>query len=190
MPIYLGYALRDDSSYDLEEEYAKSAMGKIADGGKNIALKLQHINELKMAMGEEPMFKPTNKMYTAISCLTSSFCVDQSTFGNVIDSLYMLIYEGSGDAKRILQVLSDVECAPLWDIKHLRTDCRHDIEHGSEAEIKKKKRNIGKAYQTICGKLKPLKQKEWVAAHCNLFVNVNAFLDSIIEKLTSTSEEQ
>ncbi|MBR5451371.1 MAG: hypothetical protein IKV36_00060 [Clostridia bacterium] len=189
MPIYLGYALRNNSSYDLEEEYAKSAMGQIAEGGKNIASKLQYINDIRMAAGEEPIFKPTNKAYTAIPCLTSSFSVDQNTFGNVIDSLYMLIYEGSGSAKRIREILSDAECSPLWDVKHLRTDCRHDVEHGSDSEIKKKQRNIGKAYHTICGKSKPFKQKEWVTAHCNLFVNVNAFLDLIIEKLTVTTEE-
>lgn len=190
MPVYLGYALRGDSSYDLEEEYAKSAMGKIVEGGKNIASKLQYINDLRTAAGEEPMFKPTNKTYTAIPCLTSSFSVDQNTFGNVIDSLYMLIYEGSGNAKRILEVLNDTECSPLWDVKHLRTDCRHDVEHGSDNDIKKKKNNIGKAYKTICGNLKPFKQKEWVTAHCNLFVNVNDFLDLIIEKLTVANEEQ
>lgn len=188
MPVYLGYALRDNSAYDLEEEYAKSAMGQIAEGGKNIASKIQHINELRMAKGEEPMFKPTNKTYTAVSCLTSSFAVDQNTFGNVMDSLYMLIYEGSGSANRILEVLNDEECLPLWNIKSLRTDCRHDVEHGSEKQIQKKKREIGETYKSICGKLRPFKQKEWVTAHCNLFVKINDFLDLIIEKLSLPEE--
>lgn len=189
MPVYLGYALRENSPYELEEEYAKSAMGQIAEGGKSIASKIQHINELRMAKGEEPMFTPTNKIYTAVSCLISSFAVDQNTFGNVIDSLYMLIYEGSGEAKRILEVLTKEESNTLWDVKSLRTDSRHDVEHGSETKIKNKKREIGEVYQSICGKLRPFKQKEWVTAHCNLFVQVNAFLDLIIEKISVKEED-
>ena len=105
-----------------------------------------------------------------------------------MDSLYMLIYEGSGSAKRVLEVLTDEECSPLWDIKFLRTDCRHDVEHGSESDIKNKKRKIGEAYKTICGKLRPFMQKEWVSAHCNLFVRVNEFLDLIIDRLSVTEE--
>ena len=188
IPVYLGYALRDDSLYDLEEEYAKSAMGQITEGGKNIVSKIQYINELRMAKGKDYMFKPTNKTYTVVSCLMSSFATDQYTFGNVMDSLYMLIYEGSGSAKRVLEVLTDKECSPLWDIKFLRTDCRHDVEHGSESDIKNKKRKIGEAYKTICGKLRPFMQKEWVSAHCNLFVRVNEFLDLIIDRLSVTEE--
>ena len=105
-----------------------------------------------------------------------------------MDSLYMLIYEGSGSANRILEVLNDEACLPLWNIKSLRTDCRHDVEHGSEEQIQKKKREIGETYQSICGKLRPFKQKEWVTAHCNLFVKINNFLDLIIEKLSLPEE--
>lgn len=116
--------------------------------------------------------------------MLTSFSTDDKTFGCVVDSLYMLIYEGSGSAKRILEVLSDSECTTLWNIKHIRTDFRHDIEHGDEKKYLAKKQEIGCAYQAICGKLRPLKQKDWVAAHAMLFKHVDEFLQSIIDKLS------
>ena len=190
IPAYLGYALRDNSNYDLEEELNKSIILQISENGKNLVTKIQYINELRVAQGEEYVFKPTNKMFTASSCLTTSLAVDQSTFGNVIDSLYMLIYEGSGYAKRILGVLTDEESTTLWDIKKLRTDFRHDIEHGTEKDIQKKEREIGNAYKTLCGKARPLKQKDWVTTQYNLFLKVNELLDLIIEKISNTEESE
>ena len=185
IPSYLGYALKENSTCDLEEEFQKSMICKIITGGKDIAAKIEYINDCYLANGKKELFTPTNKTFKAISCLSTAFSVDDSTFGNVIDSLYMLLYEGSGEAKRVLEVLSDSECAPLWNIKHIRTDFRHDIEHGEEKKYMKKMQLIGAAYKDICGKNKPLKQKDWVTAHCNLFVKVNEFLDLVIEKIAA-----
>lgn len=186
IPSYLGYTFREDSSHDLEEEFAKSMISKIMNGGKAISEKLEYIDELCMATGREAIFKPTTKTYRAIHCISTSFSADAATFGCVVDSLYMLIYEGSGEAKRILTVLPDSECSALWNIKHIRTDFRHDIEHGDEKKFLKKKQAIGSAYQSICGKPRPLKQKDWVTAHCSLFDSVNDFLQAIIDKLSDS----
>lgn len=185
IPSYLGYALKENSTCDLEEEFKKSMICKIITGGKEITSKVEYINDYYLSNGGKELFTPTNKTISAVSCLLTAFSVDDLTFGNVIDSLYMLLYEGSGSAKRICEVLSDSECAPLWDIKHIRTDFRHDVEHGEEKKYLNKKQLIGAAYKDICGKNKPLKQKDWVIAHCNLFVKVNKFLDLIIEKISA-----
>lgn len=184
IPSYLGYTFRENAGYDLDEEFAKSMVSKIWNSGKEIPQKIEYINELCMAIGKEPIFKPTTKTYTAVQCLSTSFSADNTTFGCVIDSLYMLLYEGSGSAKRILEVLSDAECTVLWNIKLIRTDFRHDIEHGDEKKYLAKKKQIGCAYQTICGKPRPLKQKDWVTAHLGLFNQVNEFLQSIMDKLS------
>lgn len=186
IPSYLGYAFRENTEYDLDEEFAKSMVSKIWRSGKEIPQKIEYINELRMATGQTPIFKPTTKAYTAIQCLSTSFSTDNITFGCVIDSLYILIYEGSGSAKRILDILSDTECAALWNIKHIRTDFRHDIEHGDEKKYLAKKQQIGCAYQAICGKPRPLKQRDWVTAHFTLLKQVNELLQSIIDKLSAT----
>ena len=183
IPSYLGYALKENSTCDLEEEFQKSMICKIITGGKGIVSKIEYINDYYLSNGKKELFTPTNKTFRAISCLSTAFSVDDTTFGNVIDSLYMLLYEGSGDAKRVLEVLSDSECAPLWDIKHIRTDFRHDIEHGDDKKYLAKMQLIGAAYNGICGKNKPLRQKDWVTAHCNLFIKVNKLLDLMIEKI-------
>lgn len=184
IPSYLGYTFRENAGYDLDEEFAKSAVSKIWNSGKEIPQKIEYINELCMAVGKDSIFKPTSKTYTAVQCLLTSFSVDDKTFGCVIDSLYMLLYEGSGHAMRILDALPDAECTTLWNIKHIRTDFRHDIEHGDEKKYLAKKKLIGYAYQSICGKARPLKQKDWVTAHSTLFEQVDDFLQSIIDKLS------
>lgn len=189
VPVYLGYALANNSRYDLEEEFEKSMPSLIIQCGKNIAEKIVYINEVCAAKGICEIFKPTTKSLTAISQLTTAFAIDSNTFGTVTDSLYFLLYEGSGDAKRILDFLSDEECSPLWNIKHLRTDFRHDVDHGKSSDIKKKKIAIGKAYHEICGMLRPLKQKDWVNAHHNLFIKTDAFLDLLISKLNIEESE-
>ncbi len=184
IPSYLGYAFKENAKYDLDEEFAKSAVSKIWNSGREIPQKIEYINELCMATGKDSIFKPTSKTYTAVQCLLTSFSADDTTFGCVIDSLYMLLYEGSGSAKRILDVLPDAECTTLWNIKHIRTDFRHDIEHGDEKKYLAKKKLIGCAYQSICGKARPLKQKDWVTAHSTLFEQVDKLLQSIIDKLS------
>ena len=179
IPVYLGYALKGDSEYNLEEEFDKSIIGKILVLGKSITEKIKYINEIN---SEENVFKPTNASFTAISCISTAFSVNKDTFANVVDSLYMLIYEGSGSASRILKILKDEECETLWNIKHLRTDFRHDYEHGKEKDIRNKKKLIADAYQKTCSMKKPIRQKEWVSAHHNLFMAVDKFLDLIIDR--------
>ena len=184
IPSYLGYTLRESASYDLDDEFEKSAVNKISSSGKEIVEKITYINEVCMSTGQEMIFSPTNKSFKATLCLATAFSTDQNTFGNVIDSLYMVIYEGSGEAKRILKLLSDEECSAIWKIKHIRTDFRHDIEHGDEAKYMKKKALIGEAYESICHKIRPIRQKDWVTAHSNLFAEVIKLLDLIIMKLS------
>lgn len=184
IPTYLGYAFRSNTNYDIDEEFAKSMICKIMCEGRNIIYKIGYINDLYMSDGKEPMFKTTNKSLMATNHLSADFAIDSDTFGSIVDSLYILIYEGSGDAKRVRGILSDEECATLWNIKSLRTDFRHDIEHGEKSKYLKKKCEIAETYQQICGKKKPLKQKDWVNSHYNLFSRVNLFLDTIIDKLT------
>ncbi len=189
MPSYLGYTLRENSRHDVLTEFEKSLIGRIIVGGKDIAHKIQDINELCMAGEREAIFTPTTKMYGAIQCISASFSVDSVTFGCVIDSLYMLIYEGSGSAKRITSLLTDSECSTLWLIKNIRTDFRHDIEHGNKTKYLAKKKEIADAYYSLCGQPRPIKQRDWVNAHCELFEKVNAFLQLIIDKLSSNMGE-
>ncbi len=180
IPVYLGYALKNKSEYNLEEEFDKSILSSILVLGKSIVEKIQYINEINT---EGNVFKPTNASLTAVLCISTAFSVNKDTFANVVDSLYMLIYEGSGSASRILKILKKEECETLWNIKHLRTDFRHDYEHGNETDIRKKKELIAAAYREACGmQKKPIRQKEWVCAHHNLFMAIDEFLDLIIDK--------
>ena len=82
----------------------------------------------------------------------------------------------------LLNLLSDEECSVIWKIKHIRTDLRHHIEYNDEAKHLNKKVQSGEAYKGICHKIRPSRQKDWVTAHSNLFLNVIALLDLIITR--------
>lgn len=91
VPVYIGYALANNSRYDLEEEFEKSMPSLIIQCGKNIAEKIVYINEVCAAKGICEILKPTTKSLTAISQLTTAFAVDSNTFETVTDSLYFLL---------------------------------------------------------------------------------------------------
>ena len=72
-------------------------------------------------------------------------------FGNLIDALYEIVYEGSGNISRIPDDLKKDEFIG-FTIKHLRNDLRHDLEHGDENEVRSKKRRIANIYDRLTGK--------------------------------------
>lgn len=187
IPVYLGYTLRNGSQYELETEFAKSMVARILESGSQLIENIEYINEVSMISGKEAVFKTTTKGYQAVHCVSTAFAVDSATFGYVVDSLYYLLYEGSGNATRLLEIINDEECIALWNIKHLRTDFRHDIEHGSGKNIQKKRKMIADAYCSICGLVRPRKQKDWVEAHWKLLSQTNDMLQTVIDRLQSSS---
>ena len=77
---------------------------------------------------------------------------------------------------------------PMWlkmiDHQIKAVNIVNHTEHGKEKKHLSKKKEIGEAYSSICGKVLPVKQKDWVSAHYNLFVEVEKLLDNIIEKIS------
>ena len=66
-----------------------------------------------------------------------------------MDTLYFLIYEGSGNAKRLTELMTDEELTTVWWIKTLRTSIRHDVDHGDERKSKRKHLEIGEVYSAL-----------------------------------------
>jgi hypothetical protein len=75
----------------------------------------------------------------------------KNEFKEFIDSLHKLVYEGSGALKRIPESLI-TDDSVLFDVKHLRTDFFHNIEHGGKKEIIKKKKTISSIYSRYTNK--------------------------------------
>ena len=105
------------------------------------------INERSVSKVGEDVFKMTNKSARAIAKLKST-CQSDKDFGELIDSLYFIIYEGTGDCKRLPSPPPEF----AMDIKHLRTHLRHDLDHGNEREAVKKRQRGATLLRKYLGK--------------------------------------
>lgn len=107
----------------------------------DIAQSLQRLlitcNRAKKINGKDAIFKYTDKFVEAIVTLSRINSGDEHSLGDLIDALYLLVYEGAGKDK--LRFLCDFggplksqDCEFVWHLKHLRNKwLRHDIEHGN-----------------------------------------------------------
>ena len=89
------------------------------------------------------IFKPTTRLMTVFSDLPWLSPTDRFRFGDLIDCLYYIFYEGAGkDNLRYLGKyggpLTEADCDLIWCIKHLRNKwLRHDSDHGKEKDTQK-----------------------------------------------------
>ena len=101
-------------------------------------------------------------------------------FGNLIDALYEIIYEGSGSLNRIPDILKKDDSVGLT-IKHLRADIRHDLEHGKPKEIRKKRERLARIYEKYTGmtSLSSLEHTDFPQFQLNLLKEVKLFLENL-----------
>ena len=95
----------------------------------------------------EDLFKMTTESSAALSTLAIP-CRDQRQYGDLVDALYMLVYEGSGSCARLPSPPPDF----AMDVKFLRTALRHDVDHGDQKDIAKKKVRSGDVFAKYSGK--------------------------------------
>lgn len=111
---------------------------------------IYNTNKKYSAKNGEDLFKMTTESSAALSTIAEP-CRDIGQYGKFIDALYFLIYEGTGSCKR----LPDPPPAFSMDVKFLRTAIRHDVDHGTEKDIEKKKLRSGKIFKKYSGKQAP-----------------------------------
>lgn len=105
------------------------------------------VNEKAASAGGADVFKLTNRSLKAIKALGTA-CQNEGDFGDLVDRLYFLVYEGSGDCKR----LPSPPPGFAMDVKLLRTHLRHDLDHGREAEAARKRKRAGAVFKQYTGK--------------------------------------
>lgn len=143
------------------------------------------------ALGKDYIFKPTNKLMIALMAISDLIAPNELIFGEFIDQLYILLYEGVGDDNlRVKNYLSDDELLPIWDIKQLRNYYfRHDVEHGNTDNAKKKMQKIGEIFHRIIKKPLPENGKDFRNAQITIIANVLKMLELLyirMENLNAT----
>jgi hypothetical protein len=107
---------------------------------------LYQVNERAAAATGADIFKLTNKSTLALKRLGDN-CESPQRLSELVDDLYFLVYEGSGACKR----LPSPPPAFAMDVKVLRTQFRHDLDHGDAVEASRKRQRAGAMVQKYCG---------------------------------------
>jgi hypothetical protein len=126
---------------------AKDALGARVHGlAEEISELLYTVNERFAGRTGSDLFKMTNKSSRALKRF-GDVCDSEDKLGAFVDDLYFLAYEGSGNCKR----LPDPPPTFVMDVKFLRTQFRHDLDHGGETDTVKKRRRGGTVLRRYLG---------------------------------------
>jgi hypothetical protein len=135
------------SSYVEAGDAASLAIGELQETSRSL---LYEINRNHSGTTGEDLFKMTTKSSNAMHTIGIP-CRDLATYGDFVDALYFLIYEGSGNCKRLPSPAAEF----AMDVKFLRADIRHDLDHGSTTDRSKKMTRNATVFEKYSGKKTP-----------------------------------
>ena len=147
----------------------------------NIVNLRKSINQAALQKQKERIFTAVIENEQIVLDLSNLSCQSESEFRKLVEMLYKLIIESSGDGKRLPED-SRIE-AMLSSIRELRNHFLHAREHGKENEVKKKYRKVGEIYYRLVGKRMPLEQ-DWASAKVGLLKLAEDGLERTFEIVT------
>jgi len=127
--------------------------------------------------GAEAVFKLTRKGAQSLTDL--SMPNSERTFRELIENLYILVYEGSGNGERLPVKLDDKKI--VQKIKLFRNHYVHDPDKGNQSEVRRKYRQIGDFFQEYIGTRAPSREELWSLAGKEVLVRLNKLLNLLIE---------
>jgi len=137
--------------------------GAIASSAGEIAQLIGRLNEDYSAKRGKDLFKATNKTTQAMTTL-QKVVADYQGYGALIDALYFILREGVGDR------LDGNTPHSLADVNALRTNLRHDVDHGREQKVRAKRKALAKVFQKYAGAPSPmgLAPERFIVVQANL----------------------
>ena len=142
--------IHDPSFQDLfsADEVAASKVGtEIERLGETIGSTITRLNDEYQPTHGRDLFKMTNRTLPALLRLGKPI-TDLDGYRQLIDDLYFLLYEGSwtrlGPKPEVFR-----------DVQLLRTDLAHDVDHGSQGDVSRKRKNIGTVFAKYAGSPSP-----------------------------------
>ena len=72
----------------------------------------------------------------------------------------------------------------IFGVKIIRSDLRHDLDHGKSSEIMKKVKSVGDCYKKYCGN-RPLKPKDFKKLKERLYDKVIELEEALIQVMVS-----
>lgn len=118
--------------------------GRVASLGDSIHQLIDQLNKKYAANEGEDLFKATNKTAQALVRIRKA-AKSLDEYKALVDDLYFLFRESVGSR------LGGDWPAAFADVNELRTDLRHDVDHGDAGKVRSKRRKIGKIFGKYAG---------------------------------------
>ena len=192
IPTHLGYTRRIEKTPT--EGLEESVITAITEKGKRIADNVLTINRLRLDIGESRIFGLSETVVGGMLNLSTTVCSTEEQLGRIIDVLYFVFYEnlkhikiliGDGDENKGDQMVRKekiYQC--IFDVKIIRSDIRHDLDHGKPNEVKKKLKSVGDCYKKYCGN-RPLKPKDFKKLQEHIYDKMIELEDMLIQMMES-----
>lgn len=193
-----------EAAFDLEiEERSEEVDQRIieiptiacAEDAKVIVGLVCRANEITMSLGKGEFFKPTTRFVEACADVSWIVAEDKQHFGNLIDCLYFIFYEGAGkDNLRYLSKnggpMTPDEADFVWCLKHLRNKyARHDPDHGKSTDITRSWSDLQQKWVALGLTNAPYRRDDFLAAQRALIRMGRAFMESLLERLASSGAQ-
>ena len=163
-----------------EDALAETSVYKLTEKGKRLINKVVNINKLCERTGKRPLFKYTGATTKAAASMGGTLCSTQDEFGIIIDGLYDFFYENLSRIKEVVPeevVRNDAVFQCIFHVKNMRTDLRHDYEHGSDGDIRKANRKIGDSYSHYAGRPVLLSSSDFMKVQDGLYNEFDILVD-------------
>ncbi len=166
-----------------EEALVKSPAYRMSEKGKRIIDKVVAINRICERKGCEKLFKYTGATMRAAASIGGTVCQTEETFGGIIDDFYEVFYENIEHIKAIVTdevVRNEDVYQCIFRVKHMRTDMRHDYEHGKEKDIRNKDLAIGDSYKHYVGKPVLITSSDYLITQEKLYDEFDVLADHLL----------
>jgi len=143
----------------------------------------RHINRAAQLNGRDPIFEPSVDVVGVAARLPLSFAGDETELGELIDGLYKLIFEASGDGRRVRVLAEPHEYETVRDIVVLRHYYRHDQAQGrSLHDSRRNFARVGDVFERLIGKRLPSSPADWQRVCLGLMRRAEGFLRAIADR--------
>lgn len=166
-----------------EEALVKSPAYRISEKGKRLIDKVVAINKICERKGRERLFKYTGATMRAAAAIGGTICQTEETFGGIIDDFYEVFYENIEHIKAIVTdevVRNEDVYQCIFRVKHMRTDLRHDYDHGKEKDIRNKNMAIGDSYMHYAGKPVLITSSDYLTTQDKLYDEFDVLADHLL----------
>ena len=188
LPEELEYERTLQEDISANEALEKTPAFRFSERAKALIERVTTINNICKRTNRKPIFTFSEATMMAAVTLGGTECVNRNSFGDVIDSLYFIFYENLEHIKALVteeSVVNEDVYQCIFRVKDMRTDMRHDIEHGGKSKIKKKNKDIGESYSHYIGKVALTSKSDYQTAQAKLYDDFEILADHLIGKVES-----